>query len=1320
MNIDTRHPVGKMDFDTEDRLLPNTHYRYGKNGRSGTSDKDGDGSVENIRGNVLRNSSFMNERGFVIGSCPDIRNNAVVYFLYVAAGINLNYTSAVVTNTSPAQVSIIGPDRLLSTGIKLKIVQGLNEYEGSVSGQVGNIYTLTDITGTLTTDPVTEILILSSLSQIVRYYESQQTFENLTNPVLMGDVLAFDRTKRIYNPRIIESAFGQLLTWTDGNVPPRLMNIDKMKQGGEYYATAADEQYINLAKFPPEYAPTIAYYYNPDAANYIEGKHYQFRYQYIFDDGQISTWGPISIISFSQNPNSYLGITVNTGHETVKNVRIAVREGNGDSSQGSVNPEWYIFNDTLKSKAGWGNNTNEEVLFFGYEQLTTVARVDSDKNFEVVPQKAGHEEVTDGNQIVLGDITEGYDNVDADITYTAEYRSSGIISYRINGSHDIELGNYSVPPNSGDTLLLRIEESVGVYRDSYNELGGSDLSPYPANLGARMVSVLFELGANYTYNAGTETVEYVSGKIAVQALVVPSNQSIIRETTTTVSNNFSNTPQEVISARLGSNYPYYVRVFYSIVAKNATAPGNLTVDFKVNGVVVKTKTESLTTTDASYVGGSWILANPDDEISMEFSGPSLLNFTTVQSGAIYRVYGAFNPYIQQGFKFNSEAEIGIVYYDSAKRSTGVCDPQTVSFVVYPQGGLSQYEQSDPTKGFIPSIAWAIKNIPPIEAVTYQFVYKGSSVSDFTYIVNKNQVVSGGHTVITYDTLNGYELAIGDQLRVVAVASDGNPEKYIWNNTSDIATTDTLHFIEDFDTSAGTISTDVNVFPSLVSAAFPYIIEIRKSAPKVSSIYFEFGQEYSIGNPGQSDRFHMGQTQNQDPNDPVGTPATGRIDNGDVYFRFSKRPVTFTHDDEGSVFIESFSISDDYESNFWDKGRINIETPIQRQQRIGTLLRWSGSLINNTQVNNLNVWDEGNYNSQINARNGDITGLRQIGYTLKIVQWSNINSAFLGRKQIQNADGSNQLVVTDSLIGTINPGEEELGTRHPGSIINTGRMLYFFDSLKAKMIVDPGNGLHEMAMFSLGEGRSTTMSQYWRRIAALLNSDGGYEIFSGVDYLYRDVYFSIVNYDETTQESLYYNQDEDSWKYFVDMENTNEDGEVQKIIDWYGWVGQSFFAFMEGNMFQFNKAESAGQPIYSTLFKINETDPLKELVVETIAMIDDDKIMVFLSSWIRANQKVSLVEITISANTMDKSMYPNGMYTVLKPGNYSIKEGVLYAEIKRDMFTSGIPATEAARRQAIANGRPMRGHVALVRIHFSTDEYVRLYSTGVGMIPSELS
>ena len=427
------------------------------------------------------------------------------------------------------------------------------------------------------------------------------------------------------------------------------------------------------------------------------------------------------------------------------------------------------------------------------------------------------------------------------------------------------------------------------------------------------------------------------------------------------------------------------------------------------------------------------------------------------------------------------------------------------------------------------------------------------------------------------------------------------------------------------------------------------------------------------------------------------PSIVKIDKYSAYYIYDKKITSAVARDR---YIETPSANNTFQNEFWPiKGRVQIYLEeSSKKTTIGTLMRWSGPVVNNTLVNNLNVFDSGNYNNELNARFGDITGLRQVGYTLKILQWSNINTAFLGRRKLQNADGSTQLVVTDSLIGTIDPSTQEYGTKYPSSVVLANSNLFFFDAIKGVYCMDTEN---EVITIS-----DALAARFWLDIATLVKGDNRYEVISGYDFMYDDLYVTIKLTDEISSITIYFNINDKRWKSFVEMYGSDE-----TPIDWYGAVGQTFVTFLKGQVWEQNALTEAGAPVYSKLFGVQ-----RKFINEFVTNVDKSKVKVFLTHDMHVNTLPEIVKFQTPKN----DMYPNGMYSELLPANYKYKEGVYYAGLKNDANTKGIPVDEPAKRLQIATGRPLRGHCLSVKIEFFTPKYVVLMSSGVGQIISDKS
>lgn len=253
--------------------------------------------------------------------------------------------------------------------------------------------------------------------RIVRYYPETETTENIFPSNWNVSVLNWlyvkgDRElqRRLWNIRIVESGDDQLMFFTDGYNPPRRLNLNlKNYRTGAYVLTEDD---LSVARKPPINLTWTFALDSGAKSNFIQDKFFQFRARYIYFDNEQSTWSPYSSLTIPPNDGieyNRIDVQFNSGVKGIIKVEIAVRQGNGVSETGTTNPELYIFKTWEKGVLS--DNTLFTVPFYNSEYLIPVARLSSDVNFSQVPQVAEGQEIVDSNQLILSDITEGYDNL---------------------------------------------------------------------------------------------------------------------------------------------------------------------------------------------------------------------------------------------------------------------------------------------------------------------------------------------------------------------------------------------------------------------------------------------------------------------------------------------------------------------------------------------------------------------------------------------------------------------------------------------------------------------------------------------------------------------------------------------------------------------------------------------------------------------------------------------------------------------------------------------------------------------------------------------
>jgi len=1326
----------RLNTDKEDRTLDTGEFKAAKHARIGTSSADNVNTAESIASNVLRTSGYSFPSGVnkCIGTCQDVRNQAIIYCIWNS---NNNH-------------------------------------------------------------------------RIIRYNPTTQIVEDILPTIWNVSVLNWKYvkgsrgdTKRLWNLRIVETGDDQIMFFTDGFNNPRRISLNIKKQRGSTYTLTEDD--ISTARKPPLEVTARYIVDSTRATNFIRNKFFQFRSRYVWENGELSSWSPYSILTIPpSNGTDYRAIEVgfNSGPKGVVKVELAVRQGNGISSTGTVNTELYIF-DTWE-KLSTADNTNQVVVFYNSEVLRAVPRTNSDTNFYQVPQKSGCQEIVESNQVVYGDITEGYNNLNLTPeqlpTFGVTYDKTTIVNFtaaKVGDNYTITISDDYVPvPDQQVTITINgVDFSyISTATTAFDYL--VEMASFINQLGYT-ISVL---GNVITTNAVINNVtSYTYDWLQVVNLTYMDRANII---TTTLG-----------SAKVKIDFPF---VYYNgIEMLNATdfkITGNIfgTLKFKVhiqlelNAVTSRTQDINfgiLDVTLGTFINVKTITINNIDpppnfydyEITLDanaVNGKTIAIATQEITSTTFDIATANlqieldTPYyFRQGFKSGATHKFGIVYYDEFLRQTGV---QAINSVYvkapperdypYPWGiGGNIYD------GYIPQISWSITHRPPLMAKYYKWVYNGSNINKFCqFVANVKDPTLGTNVGFNYITITTQSLVlypfifkdinVGDTIRIMLgrgynlISTTGAP--YIESTILAVSATELQ-----VDTSNGQFNTK-NINGALV--------EIFTT--NQTEFFFEFAPIYEIGNPNTITAYHKGPTQNQTSN--LSQPALGTF-LGTTYFYINNQFLRNRNDNTGypntKSFCENANINNNVDSSFWNKGRIQIETPLQTQQRIPWMLRWGGKLYQDTQINNMSNFEAGQYRI-LSAKWGATVGLREIGYTLKIIQEVNYSTAFIGRRELQESSGATQQVlITDSLIGTINESESGYGTKYPGSILVFNRNMYFYDTTKGEVIRESGNAPFPISNYG--------MVRYFRDTANLITSDN-YEIITGfnkpeeslymtwfteeiktqVTYLSANVTvvagttitavitspsiaFEIGDIVKIVQGSGFFvgkitainlglvtytinllggtatvnsintiyilTDDNETISFFEPSRQNQEPGwvsnhEFEKTIgadivpiEMYGYIGQIFTAALNANVYQFNDTAT-----YLNLFGEN-----KDFTIKSVFNLEPDASKVFLAHAVHSNLAVDKTTFIIPANQQT----PNGMKSILVEGNYKLREGAFYADIKKDGYSKGVNSENTAQFiTGLINGRPMRGRVIEVEILYRGNAIFVLFSHEVEIQYSPLS
>lgn len=260
---------------------------------------------------------------------------------------------------------------------------------------------------------------------------------NAINYVISGSFLNFSMQFRITGINVIElDQDNHLLYWTDNNEEPKKINIEKGKYFmlGDFvngYVSPFNPENIFRIKQPHLLSPTAVYGDDPGIlVNRLTEKLFQFKVQYVYDDKEPSSWGPISatpypLSSDTEGKNNKISITVKTGIDIVRRIRIAAKV--------STSSTFFLIADLDKVDLNIASNSNYVYDFYNDGNYSNLEVNESIKLFDNVPKKSKSQEIIKGNRIVDGDITEGFDPVPADLELNYTLNQSGSTGFYVDG-----------------------------------------------------------------------------------------------------------------------------------------------------------------------------------------------------------------------------------------------------------------------------------------------------------------------------------------------------------------------------------------------------------------------------------------------------------------------------------------------------------------------------------------------------------------------------------------------------------------------------------------------------------------------------------------------------------------------------------------------------------------------------------------------------------------------------------------------------------------------------------------------------------------------
>jgi hypothetical protein len=231
-------------------------------------------------------------------------------------------------------------------------------------------------------------------------------------------VLNFSKTVFIQANFVRNIDQNMLLYFTDGFSSPKKINVTVAVNGG--YSSVLNSgtneqklQFLTVARMPPLDPPGYETFSDINLSdNLIYNKNFQFAYQYIYNDGEVSAISKYTDLVVA--PNQYLDGLIDNAQEAeynavrisvlssiadVKTIRVLARIGNEGS--------FFVIKELTNPKS----TTVQELRFNFYNDSTYryISEDEQNKIYDAVPIAAQAQTIS-GNRLFFGNYTEGYNN----------------------------------------------------------------------------------------------------------------------------------------------------------------------------------------------------------------------------------------------------------------------------------------------------------------------------------------------------------------------------------------------------------------------------------------------------------------------------------------------------------------------------------------------------------------------------------------------------------------------------------------------------------------------------------------------------------------------------------------------------------------------------------------------------------------------------------------------------------------------------------------------------------------------------------------------
>jgi hypothetical protein len=642
----------------------------------------------------------------------------------------------------------------------LKNIKGNTEID--IVLPIGSNKTIGSVHSDKTKDIFFFVFNTSGHHGIYRYNLSKQSVD----VVYQDSILNFKKNSFVKADVVYNGNDEVLLYFTDGINPPRKINASKALKSTSYPSSISQSiknVELDVCKQPP--LEPITFTYQTDStlsSNFINDKLFQFAYQYVYADGEVSAISAYSKLAI--NPNNVFDSFITEEERNSSNNAIKLEYANSES------PEVEEIR-LLKRNGSSGsfeliekvvNNPNlatSNFVFLNDRLYSSISDDEFFKMYDNVPQTA-YAQTVSNNRLFYGDYTEGYSNVDTDVDISVNYEE-GIDVYNINVAitnytpsyypwniaFDIDLSKIpSVIQKDNTKVNVNMLIDIDYIRNTYSTVflydwtektnaGGPDAKSGQLWLHSKLTPT--KINESFTVNSGT-TIQDISDEIQLR-IEKQYNVLLNNDSRNPADASFVNRPlyQDRLIWFTGSAITEIYDYSFDSVTNIASARWFVnTVSANIKRVVKLTNHASISTVQALEPVNKKILYDNNFSAEMEiYSGP----INSADGSIIAHYYGNLTGEIHapsitnasyvsvlgvdniSTFKSDAQHEFGIVYYDNRNRSGGVNKIGSVYVEPFGRRGNGLNGRS--------YVDIDIKHSAPSWATKYQIVYSGNKDSE---------------------------------------------------------------------------------------------------------------------------------------------------------------------------------------------------------------------------------------------------------------------------------------------------------------------------------------------------------------------------------------------------------------------------------------------------------------------------------------------------------------------------------------------------------------------------------------------------------------